>query len=128
MATCHREVWIRVNAKCDEGIAPLVIALNRLEGVVTVDSCENGPWGAYVFFTYGDSWQELAGLMQAISTELSKIVLPCGYTLSLEWLGSNDKPYARISLEPEYVRVVAGGLEKVVASLNARMIGSVYGK
>jgi len=55
----HKQVYIKVNAACDEGVAALVAALSEFEGVVTVDSCENGAWGAYVFFTYGDTWQDL---------------------------------------------------------------------
>lgn len=36
----HREIPVKVNAFVDEGIAPLVVALNEFGGVVTVDSCE----------------------------------------------------------------------------------------
>ncbi len=118
MATCHNEVWVKVNARCDQGVAPLVIALNEIAGLTTVDSCEDGAWGAYVFFTYGDDWQELAALMQDISTGVSGLNLPCGYTLSLEWLGSNDRPRAQISLEPRDVPVVADALRKLAPTLN----------
>ena len=117
----HSEVFIKVNAPCDKGIAPLVTALNEIHGLVTVDSCQNGPWGAYVFFTYGKTWKELAALLQKISNGLSNPGLPVGFTLTLEWLGSNNKPRARIALEPEHVVVVAEALRKLAPNLNARM-------
>lgn len=31
----HKQVLIRVNAECDEGIAPVVIAFNEIDGVIT---------------------------------------------------------------------------------------------
>jgi hypothetical protein len=37
----HAEIPIKVNAWVDEGVAPLVAALNELENVVTVASCEH---------------------------------------------------------------------------------------
>lgn len=36
----HRQVMIKVNVECDEGIAPLVHALNGINGVITLDSCQ----------------------------------------------------------------------------------------
>ena len=107
----HRQVWLKVNAQCDEGIAQVVSALNEIKGVLTVDSCQDGAWGAYVFFSYGDTWQELASLLQELSTGLSDLGLPVGFTLSMEWLGSNDRPRARLSMKPEHAVYVASGIE-----------------
>ena len=41
----HKQVIAKVNAKCDEGIAPLVSALNGINGIITLDSCESGILG-----------------------------------------------------------------------------------
>jgi len=103
----HEQVNIKVNARCDKDIASLVEVLNEIEGCITLDSCQEGVLGeAYVFFTYGNTWQELALLLQAMSSELSKISLDCGYLLRLEWLGSNERPRAQIVLPPEHVATV----------------------
>ncbi len=47
----HKEVCVKVNAWVDEGVAPLVQALNQFLHVRTQQSCE-GP--AEVTFTYGE--------------------------------------------------------------------------
>lgn len=126
----HQQVLIKVNAEVDRGVAPLVQALNEIEGVITLDSCENGGngWGAYVYFTYQKGWQALAGLLQAISSSLGTPGIACGYALRLEWLGSNENPRAQIACEPEHVGIVAEGIQKLAASRNAHTIESVDGR
>lgn len=108
----HSQVLVRVNAYCDAGIAQLVVALSELPGVVTLDSCECfGATGeALVSFTYGETWQELASMLQRISSGLAAPGLPCGYRLRMEWVGSNDRPRAEIVCRPEHVADVAGGI------------------
>ena len=56
----HEQVAVKVNGFCDRGIQSLVLALNEIDGVVTLDSCERGVYGeAYVFFTLGNvDWTE----------------------------------------------------------------------
>jgi hypothetical protein len=41
----HREIPVQVTAWVDEGIADLVVALNAVPGVITLDSCQEGPDG-----------------------------------------------------------------------------------
>ena len=41
----HREVPVQVTAWVDEGIADLVMALNAVPGVMTLDSCQEDPDG-----------------------------------------------------------------------------------
>ena len=117
----HAQVYVKVNAACDEGIAPLIVALNEVQGVVTVDSCENDVWGACAFFNFGRDWRELACLLQEMSSLMSNLQLPCGYSLQMQWLGSNSKPRAQLTMEPEHVVCVADGIQRIAASLNARM-------
>lgn len=125
----HEQVEVKVNAMCDRGIAPLVVALNEIQGVETLDSCENGGegWGAYVFFRYGADWQALAGLMQQISTELSRGI-KCGFSLRLEWFGSNDQPRGQIAISPQDIATISSQIARITPTLNARRIGSVGGK
>lgn len=100
-----------MNALVDESIAPLVEALNSIDGVVTFDSCQQGVEGeAYIYFTYGDDWRELGDLLDKISAKLRNLNLCCGFSVSLEWLGSNDQPRALLSVQPEHVADVAAQL------------------
>ena len=122
----HEQVNIKVNAGCDKDIAPLVEVLNEIEGCITLDSCQEGVLGeAYIFFTYGNTWQELALLLQTISSEVSRIRLDCGYSLRLEWLGSNERPRAQIVLLPEHVVTVTDGMRTLVQQINVRMSESI---
>jgi hypothetical protein len=125
----HRQVMIKVNAECDEGIAPLVLALNDIQGVVTLDSCQQGLLGeAYVFFAYGRTWKDLAQLLQTLSSELSRMPLDYGYTLRIEWFGSNERPRAQIVVLTEHVAALAANIRALSESINARMCQSTGGK
>jgi hypothetical protein len=105
----HKEVQVKVNALVDEGIAALVIALNSIDGVITLDSCEEdaGTGEASVYFTYGIDWRELEVLVGAIARSVRSLNLCCGFCVSVEWFGSNDQPRAHLSLRREHVADVA---------------------
>ena len=118
----HKQKIIKTNSECDEGIVPLVLALNEIDGVITLDSCQYGCFGlAYVFFRYGDSWQMLGNLLQAISSELSHINFDFSYTLHLEWLGSNEWPRAQLLVKPEHITTLAKHIRALIGVTNARM-------
>jgi hypothetical protein len=59
----HKQVFVRVNARVDAGMAGVVTALNEIRGLQTVESCEGevGGKAAYVYFWFGD-WQQLSKL------------------------------------------------------------------
>ena len=118
----HEQDIIKANIFCDKGIIPLVVALNSLEGVITLDSCQCGVYEeAYVFFTYGNDWRDLASLLQEISTQLSTGSISCGYILRMEWWGSNDIPRAEIIVEPNNINTLACNITKAIGRINARM-------
>lgn len=118
----HVETPVKVNAWVDRRIAPLVLALNKIDGVLTLDSCEQGPLGrAFVFLTYGQDWKELATLIQEISNLLSNS-LPCPYSMHLEWLGSNITPRAQVLVGPNHAAVLAAAVTRIAPELNRRMI------
>jgi hypothetical protein len=120
---------VKVNAQCDEGVASLVVALNEIDGVITLDSCQDCyPWGANVFFTYGRNRAALAGLLQRLSTELSKLELPFGFSSYLSWMGSNDRPRAHLCVEPESVDGLAQAIRRVLPNLNCRRSASSDGR
>lgn len=60
----HSQVWVKVNAPIDAGIAQIVLILNRIEGLHTLDSCEGitDEKPAHVYFNYGD-WRQIGDLM-----------------------------------------------------------------
>lgn len=108
----HKEMPVKVNAFVDEGVVPLVVALNSISGVVTLDSCERDAitGEASVYFQYGTRWQNLANLVEALSRALRSLNLCCGFSVSLEWFGSNDRPRAHLSVRPEHVADVAAAI------------------
>lgn len=58
--TIHRQVWVKVNAQVDAGIASLIEALNSFQGVRTVESCEGNGDSAWLCFDCGEQdWSAL---------------------------------------------------------------------
>ena len=92
----------------------MVGALNAIDGLVTLDSCQHGALTdagkAYVYFTYGSNWHELADLLDSLASGLREANLCCGFSLRLEWFGSNDRPRAQLALSPEHVADIAMGI------------------
>lgn len=65
--TVHRQVWVKVNAQVDEGIATLIEALNSFPGVRTIESCEGREDSAWVCFDRGETdWKSLSEFVFAI--------------------------------------------------------------
>ena len=63
----HEETFVKVNARVDSGIAPLIAALNEFPGLCTVDSCEGGAW---VRFRFGTALDESAAFLCWLSCKL----------------------------------------------------------
>lgn len=117
----HRQVAVKVNVTCDEGIVPLVVALNEINGLRTHDSCQCTPDGqASVFFEYGDDWRNLAEMMQSLSSRLGEERISCGFVFRLEWWGSNEWPRAEILMNPRHVATVADAIKKIAPEINRR--------
>lgn len=64
MAT-HEQVFIKVNAPVDRGVASLITALSSYPKLQTIESCEDSKGWAWVMFVYGDAeiWQEVGGFV-----------------------------------------------------------------
>ena len=111
----HEQVSVKVNAFVDRGVAPLVEALNAINGVVTLESCERASYGhanwAVVLFTYGQDWHELAELVEALSAIIRAIDLGEAFSVRLEWLGSNDQPRGELLVPPGRVAEVAAAIQ-----------------
>jgi hypothetical protein len=57
----HPQVWVKVNAPVDEGIADLIKTLSLFPKLRTFESCErDGDRHAFVAFDYGDDDRELS--------------------------------------------------------------------
>jgi hypothetical protein len=111
--TPHREILIKINAWVDEGIAPLVETLNRIDGVLTLESCQGDPeHEAQIDLYYGQfartSPAQLATFADAIATALIK-----GGShrsrVAVEWLGGN-MPRILLSMPTEDISLVTSAL------------------
>jgi hypothetical protein len=58
--TAHEQVWIKVNAPVDKGVADLISALSLFPKVRTIESCQGTKDRAWVCFIYGESWKDLS--------------------------------------------------------------------
>lgn len=65
MTRPHKEVLVKVNARCDEGIAPLVQALSKIPELETLESCQGEPGEAHAFvvFTMRRGWQAIGDFL-----------------------------------------------------------------
>ena len=107
----HEQVWIKVNAPVDRGVVRVVAALNRLDGLHTLDSCEGiaGEKPAHVYFNYGD-WRQISHLIfERIGPALWG---QCGNgaVVSLE-IFNESEPMGKLSFDKEATDVVASILE-----------------
>ena len=57
----HEQVWTKVNAKVDRGVAELIAALSAFPDVRTLESCEGNDDTAWVCFDCGEeNWKCLS--------------------------------------------------------------------
>lgn len=114
----HREVPVKVTAWVDEGVADLVLALNEIPGIQTLDSCQEdaGHGLASVMFCTRDEAE--------LYTTVSRLagVIGCGprggVTLSLWWGGDDAPAIADLRCPPDRLSAVAGALRANVARMN----------
>jgi hypothetical protein len=115
LALNHREVPIKVTAWIDEGVVPLVEALNTYPQVVTVASCEghDDDHGAYVLFNCeGQDPAEFASeLGRALSDER------VGYLLRAEWRPGNEVALLELACPRDEV----GDLAAAVSACRTRL-------
>ena len=115
----HREIPVQVNAWVDEGVAELVIALNAIPGVETLDSCQADPGhglASVMFCTHDEAqlYGTVGLIAQAIGSGPRDQV-----SLSLSW-GSDDAPaIADLRCPPERVRVIADRVRVSASRMSA---------
>ncbi len=119
----HTEIPVKVNAWVDEGVAPLVRALNEFERVWTAASCENAPdspltpYAAYVMFSYQGSGSEAAQFGSQLVEALGNSIPFC---LEANWRAGNDGPVLTISCPPDQVSDLANALRKAAGPSDGR--------
>ena len=112
----HSTTNIKVNAPVDKGIAPLVLALNRFDGLLTLDSCEgdkNKP--AYVYFRYGAKPKDLTVFCYILAEKLSAQVKgENGYSLRVEWDYDFSNNMAVLMTGRPYIHKLTAAINAVV--------------
>lgn len=124
----HNQVIIKVNAKVDKGIAPLVAALNEIIGLLTLDSCEKGILDeGYVFFSWGKDWHGLGHLLDVLYEELTKVRLEEHCSLSIQWCDKSEWPRGLMIMPKEHVAILAENIQRFSEQINLRMSQSDNG-
>lgn len=106
--TTHPTVPIKVTAWVDEGIAPLVLALNELADVMTLDSCQGDDGrGAYVLFRWqGENVAEFISTLGNALSNQDKL----DYLLRAEWRTGSAEPLLELACPAEQVPQLAGSI------------------
>jgi len=95
----HRQVFVKVNAEVDIGIADLISALNLFPGLMTYSSCagklgSDGTDGraAHIEFYYGNNWAETSHFVFEFLAPGLFELLGSYARIKLEWGGGNGTP------------------------------------
>lgn len=110
----HPQVWIKVNAPVDAGVAEIVAALNGVDGLETLQSCQGNPGESdgYVYFACGD-WRRMSQFVfEQVGPELKR-KLDDDASLIIE-ATKTDEPMAKLSFRAEATNVVASTLKEVL--------------
>ena len=115
----HRQVWVKVNAEVDEGVADLVGILSAVPGLRTVESCQGTPKGrepAFVTFCYGRHWRELSWFVFAVIGPALSQAFDCNVRVSIEFVGE-DNSTGTIEFDPTAKQKVSRAIRRAIRSL-----------
>jgi len=110
----HEQVWVKVNAPVDAGVAEIVSVLNCVAGLETLQSCQGdaGKQDGYVYFSCGD-WNRMCHFVfQEIGPTLKRKV-DDDVTLIVE-ATSADAPMAKLSFKAEATDIVVSALKEAL--------------
>jgi hypothetical protein len=117
----HREIPVKVTAWIDEGVAPLVLALNELEDVMTLDSCQgDDEQGAHVFFCYRGGGRKAALFAADLAAALAPHEQAADYALEAEWRPGAEEPVFRLVCPAANIDNLARVLSEAFAPLRGR--------
>ena len=110
----HTQVWVKVNAPVDEGVAEIVSLLNSVDGLETLQSCQGDLGGrdAYVYFSFGD-WKSICGLIFEKIGPALKRKTDDDAVLTVEATNA-EEPMAKLSFRAEATNMVATALKEVL--------------
>lgn len=120
----HREIPVQVTAWVDEGVAELVLALNAVPGVMTLDSCQEDPDGLarVTFCTH-----ENAEIRRTVD-RLANIIggQPWAHQVNLSlWAGCDGETLvADLFCPPPLVPVLAGEVQANAARTSPSSCGT----
>jgi len=119
-AGAHPQTWVKVNAPVDIGIAPLVALLSQIEGLETLESCQDqvGTSWAFVLFRYG-AWQQCGEFLFNQIQPTIPPALCADVSLSVESLGQHETR-AHIGLRPNAVPQLVESIRPLVERLSGR--------
>jgi hypothetical protein len=103
----NQEVPIKLTAWIDQGVVPLVEALDDFEDVLTVASCEDdGIQGAYVLFRLRGTSDQATDFASGLAADLNCEV-EISYVLQAEWRPGESEPLLTLSCPPDQVPLLA---------------------
>jgi hypothetical protein len=110
----HEQVWLKVNAPVDAGVAEIVSVLNTVDGLETLQSCQGDPGerNGYVYFACGD-WRKMCEFVfQKIGPTLkSKVDEDANLIVEAT---SADAPMAKLSFKAEATGIVVSALKEAL--------------
>jgi hypothetical protein len=110
----HEQVWVKVNAPVDNGVADIVSLLSGVDGLQTLQSCQGDPGGreGYVYFCCGN-WRNLCHLIfEQIGPTLKREVDEDA-TLTVE-ATTVEEPMAKLSFRAEATGMVVSALKEAL--------------
>jgi hypothetical protein len=110
----HEQVWVKVNAPVDAGVAEIVAVLNTVDGLETLQSCQGdaGERNGCVYFSCGDSREMCEFVFQKIGPILKHMV-DDDVKLTVEATSANA-PMANLSFKVEAAGIVVSALKEVL--------------
>jgi hypothetical protein len=110
----HHEIPIKVTAWVDKDVAPLVLALNEFEDVVTLDSCQgNEEQLGHVFFCNRGDARTAALFAANFAATLASHDDVADYYLTAEWKPGADEPIFRLACPARHIDGLARVLSEV---------------
>jgi hypothetical protein len=104
----HRQVFTRVNAPVDEGLAALVSALSEFPTLCTLSSCEGA---AFVTFRFGRALDDQAVFLCWLSNQIVGVG-----NLSAEWGGRASLVF-NLSCPPSSVTSLTSRISSILKSI-----------
>lgn len=128
MASEHKQVWVKVNAYADEGIAPLVHALSRFRGVQTAESCQGGPNGCPARVSFrceeGHDGEATMDFAQWLAPKLWQLACSCELEVTVRWYNKHGGPGAcgilEVASNRPFIQSVARHIGKLAPDWNRR--------